>query len=88
MRKTLVIVAIAIILMMAIGKLQQYTIDGVVVEDKGSTIIVEDKTGHLWEVEVEAFTFREGDRVTLTMKDKGTTSRLDDEAINIQPIEK
>lgn len=87
MRKTIIFILVAIILMMATGKLQQYTIDGVVVEDKGSTIIVEDKTGHLWEVEVEAFTFREGDKVTLTMKDKGTTSRLDDEVINIQPIE-
>lgn len=78
MKKTIIFILVAIILMMATSKLQQYTIDGVVVEDKGSTIIVEDETGHLWEIEVEAFTYSEGDKVTLTMRDRGTTNRTDD----------
>lgn len=88
MRKVLVVVAIAIILMMAIGKLQQYTINGVIIEDRGNSIVVEDETGHIWAVDVEAFTYREGDRVTLTMRDRGTTSRADDEVVNIKKGEK
>ena len=86
MRKTFFFILVAIILMVAMSKLQQYTINGTVVEDRGNTIIVEDTTEHLWEIEVEAFTYREGDKVTLTIRDKGTTSRVDDEVISIKPI--
>ena len=86
MRKTFFFILVAIILMVATSKLQQYTINGTVVEDRGSSVIVEDDAGFPWVVEVEAFTYREGDKVTLTMRDKGTTSRLDDEVINIKPI--
>lgn len=86
MRKTFFFILVAIVLMMATSKLQQYTINGTVIEDRGNTIVVEDTTGRFWDVEVEAFTYREGDRVMLTMKDKGTTSRADDEVINIKPI--
>ena len=86
MKKTFFFILVAIILMVATSKLQQYTINGTVVEDRGSSIIVEDTTGHFWDVEVEAFTYREGDKVMLTMKDKGTTSRVDDEVISLKPI--
>lgn len=86
MRKTIIFVLVAIILIMATSKLQQYNIDGIVVEDKGSTIIVEDETGKPWSVEVEAFTYSEGDRITLIMRDRGTTSRMDDEVISLKPI--
>jgi len=88
MKKIIISIIVAVIFIMAIGKLQQYTIEGTVIEDRGNTIIVEDTTGEQWEVEVEAFIYREGDRVMLTMKDKGTTSRVDDEVINIKPIAK
>ena len=86
MKKFLFWVLIAVVFIVGVAKLQQYTINGIVVEDRGSSIIVEDIAGFRWGVEVEAFAFREGDRVTLTMKDRGTTSRADDEVINIKPI--
>ena len=88
MKKFILWVLVLVMFIVGVGRLQHYTIDGVVVEDRGSSIIVKDIVGFRWCIEVEAFTFKEGDRVTLTMKEKGTTSRDDDEVVNIQPIAK
>ncbi len=88
MKKFVFWVLVLVVFIVGVAKLQQYTINGVVVEDRGSSVIVEDVAGFRWGVEVEAFTLREGDRVELTMKEKGTTSRVDDEVINIKPIAK
>ena len=86
MRKFLFWVLVVVVFFVGVARLQQYTVNGVVVEDQGSTVIVEDVAGFRWGVEVEAFTFREGDRVELTMKEKGAPSRDDDEVIDIKPI--
>jgi ABC-type microcin C transport system permease subunit YejB len=86
MKKFIFWALVLVVFIVGVARLQQYTINGVVAEDRGSSIIVEDVAGFRWCIEVEAFTFREGDSVTLTMKEKGTTSRDDDEVVNIQPI--
>lgn len=86
MKKFLFWALVLVVFIVGVAKLQQYTINGVIIENRGSVVVVEDITGNLWSVEVEAFTYSEGDRVTLTLKDRGTTSRADDEVVNIQPI--
>lgn len=88
MKKFLFWLLVLVVFIVGVARFQQYTIEGIVVEDKGSVIIVEDIAGFRWGVEVEAFTFREGDRVKLTMKEKGAPSRDDDEVIDIKPIAK
>lgn len=63
-----------------------YEIGGEVVEDKGSFIVVKLDNGCVHEVKVKTFSFREGDRVVATVREKGATTPRDDEIIDLRLI--
>ena len=87
MKKIVVFAAVAILLCGAIKlATRPYEIGGEVVENKGSTIIVELDNGCLHEVKVKAFSFREGERVVATVKEKGATTPRDDEIIGLRLV--
>lgn len=87
MRKFVAFVAIALILCGAIKlATRPYEIGGEVVEDKGTTVVVELDNGYVHEVKVKAFSFREGDRVVATVREKGATTPRDDEIIDLRLI--
>jgi hypothetical protein len=64
--------------------LQTYKMNGVIIEDNGSSVTVETTNGHLWEVLVDYNTFQEGDEVVVEIADRGNPNKIgDDEVINI-----
>lgn len=87
MKKFVVFMVIAILLCGA-TKLatHPYEIGGEVVENKGAIVVVELDNGYIHEVKVEAFSFREGERVVATVREKGATTPRDDEIINLRLV--
>lgn len=72
MKKIILFVLVAVIFIMAIGKLSTYQIEGTVTSRDEIT----DRAGHIWEYDTNGF--RVGDTVTVTFHDRGTTNRTDD----------
>lgn len=61
--------------------LQDYQMNGVVVEDNGSSVIVETTNGHRWEVLVDSGSFEEGDEVVVEFDVKGSPNRQSDDGV-------
>lgn len=72
MKKLITIITITIILMMVMGQLNTYKIEGTVTK-RGE---ITDAAGHPWQYDTDDF--RVGDTVTITFHDRGTTNRADD----------
>ena len=61
-----------------------YKMNGVVVEDNGSSVVVETTNGHLWEVLVDHNTFQEGDEVIVEIANQGDPNKIvDDKVVDI-----
>lgn len=87
MRKFVVFVVVAVLLGGAIRlATRPYEIGGEVVEDKGSTIVVELDNGCVHEIKVKAFSFRKGDRVVATVRENGSTTPRDDKIIDLRLV--
>ena len=87
MKKFVAFIAVALILCGAIKlATRPYEIGGEVVEDRGSIVVVELDNGCIHEVKVKAFSFREGERVVATVKEKGATTPRDDEIIDLRLV--
>ena len=72
MKKIAVIILIAIILMVAMGNLNTYQMQGIITNRNEVT----DSSGHIWEYDTNDF--RVGDTIMITVHDRGTTNRTDD----------
>ena len=87
MKKFVVFIIVAIIFCGAIKlATRPYEIGGEVVEDKGSTVVVALDNGCVHEIKVKAFSFREGERVVATVREKGATTPRDDEIIDLRLV--
>ena len=61
-----------------------YKMNGMVVEDNGSSVVVETTNGHLWEVLVDYNTFQEGDEVIVEIANQGDPNKIvDDKVVDI-----
>ena len=70
------------IMFLAVGnKLTQYERKGEVVKSNRQEIVVVDLNGETWKVKAQGF--KVGDKVVMTMREKGSTSICDDEVIDI-----
>ena len=72
MKKLIIIITITIILMVVMGQLNTYEMEGTFTRYNEIT----DTTGNIWEYNTNEF--RVGDTVTITFNDRGTTNRTDD----------
>ena len=87
MKKFVVFIIVAIIFCGAIKlATRPYEIGGEVVEDKGSFVVVKLDNGCVHEVKVKAFSFREGERVMATVREKGATTPRDDKVVNLRLV--
>jgi hypothetical protein len=63
---------------------QPYKMNGTVIEDSGSAVVVRTTNGHEWIVNVDPFSFQEGDEVVVEFEDGGNPNRqIDDRIVDI-----
>lgn len=72
MKKVIVFVLIAIALVMAMGHLNTYEMQGTITNRNEIT----DRAGHIWEYDTDGY--RVGDNVIITFNNKDTNTRTDD----------
>lgn len=72
MKKLILFILIGIVLVMVIGNLNTYQMQGTITNRNEIT----DQAGHIWEYDTDDFGV--GDAVTVTFHDRGTTNRTDD----------
>lgn len=77
LKKILITLSIFITLGLMWGAESTYTREAEVISIKGDTIMVKDKSGHIWEYNGSATV---GDRITLVMYDNHT-SNIDDDVV-------
>ena len=83
-RPSIKIILALVVIAIFMNFINTYKMNGVVVEDKGSSIVVETTNGHSWEVLVDYNTFQEGDEVIMKLVDKGNPNKIvDDKVVDI-----
>lgn len=76
-----VLCAVFVLLM---GALNTYEREGVVVASNWQEVTIEDTCGHLWKVDIADC--KVGDKVIMSMHDRGTTSIYDDEVLKVEKV--
>lgn len=79
---SLLVVVVVWILLCVFHLAFKRTIDAEIIAITNSTITFKDSTGNLWEVENDSYMV--GDKVILTIEDKGTDFLTDDEIVKIE----
>lgn len=72
------------VFILLMGALGTYEREGVVVSSNGQEATIKDTCGHLWEVDIAGY--KVGDKVIMSMHDRGTTSVYDDKVLRVEKV--
>lgn len=82
--KVVVFCILAVVFVLVMGTLNTYKRKGVVIASNWQEATIEDTCGHLWKVEVEGC--KVGDKVIMSMHDRGTSSIYDDKVLKVEKV--
>lgn len=76
-------VALALVVLVILVSLasQPYKMNGTVIENKGSTVVVKTTNGREWVVKVDPFFFQEGDEVIVEIANQGDPNKVGDDKV-------